>query len=89
MFAEGEISCHNMYPELRAELIVPNYGYRAGKVIVEPKEDIKDRLGKSPDHADCYIMGVYTLKQMGSGGQMQAQDVRRMNKSYGPPVEVW
>ncbi|HDZ39572.1 MAG TPA: hypothetical protein ENH62_15075 [Marinobacter sp.] len=86
MFAEGEISCHNMYSFLRGQLCVPTYYYRNGKILVEAKSDIKARLRHSPDHADCYVMGVYTLKQMGSGGRMQVDDVRRLHRQYGPPV---
>ncbi len=88
MFAEGDVCCRNMYPELRQELCIPTYYYRLGKVLVEPKEDIKERIGKSPDHADCYIMGVYTIKQMSQGGNMQAEDVQRLRARYGPPVGV-
>lgn len=33
-----------------------------GKILVEPKEDIKKELGTSPDRADCYVMGLYALK---------------------------
>ncbi len=88
MFAEGDISCHNMYPELRQELSVPTYKYRLGKVLVEPKDEIKERLGKSPDHADCYVMGVYAIaKLIGSGG-MREEDARRIQEQYGPPVGV-
>ena len=34
----------------------------SGKIQIEKKEDIVKRLGCSPDHADCYIMGLYGLQ---------------------------
>jgi len=34
----------------------------SGKIQIEKKEDIIKRLGCSPDHADCYIMGLYGLQ---------------------------
>lgn len=32
-----------------------------GKVIMLPKEEIKKRIGRSPDRADCEIMGVWAI----------------------------
>ena len=53
-----------MDTELRRQLCQPRYELRNGRILVEPKADIKQRLGKSPDKADCYIMGVYGVKYM-------------------------
>lgn len=55
------ISCKNMYKELIKQLTAVNYKFRAGRILVEPKEEIKkpDRLGRSPDHADTYIMALW------------------------------
>ena len=30
-----------------------------GKVMMLPKEEVKKRIGRSPDRADCEIMGVW------------------------------
>ena len=40
-------------PELVGELTTPTYSFQGDKFIVEPKEDIKKRLGRSPDYADA------------------------------------
>lgn len=40
------------------QLTAPKYKYMKGKVLVEPKADIKKRLGNSPDRGDCYIIGL-------------------------------
>ena len=61
-FARGKVGCHRMDTELRRQLCQPRYELRNGRILVEPKADIKQRLGKSPDKADCYIMGVYGVK---------------------------
>ncbi|MCQ2282365.1 MAG: terminase [Bacteroidales bacterium] len=43
--------------ELKAELAVVEYDYNSrGKLILEPKEDIKERLGRSPDLADSVVL---------------------------------
>jgi phage terminase large subunit len=39
-------------PELIAELTTPTYSFKGDKLIMEPKEKIKARLGRSPDYAD-------------------------------------
>jgi len=62
-FAHGEIGCRNMTENLRQELTEPCYDLRNGRVLIEPKEDIKERLGRSPDEADCYVMGVWAVKR--------------------------
>lgn len=43
-------------PELLADLCAPRYTTASGKIKVEPKEDIKDRIGRSPDKGDAAVM---------------------------------
>ena len=66
-FSDGDIA--NRYDgdgvdELDAELTVPTYKFRNGKILAEAKEDIKkpERYGRSPDIADTYIYGLYGLQ---------------------------
>lgn len=40
-------------PELVAEASSATYAYKGDRIIVEPKELMKQRLGRSPDHADA------------------------------------
>lgn len=51
----------NMYQDLETQLCYPRYRFRGGKTLVESKDDLKkpDRLGKSPDDADCYIIALW------------------------------
>lgn len=53
--------CNNMYQQLETELCAPHYKFSKTKILVEEKDKIKDpkRLGKSPDHADCYVIGTW------------------------------
>lgn len=44
-------------PELAEELIMPTYEVRAGKVVIEPKSDVRSRLGRSPNKADAFVYG--------------------------------
>lgn len=46
--------------ELMAELAAPKYTIEsAGKIKVESKDDMKERLGRSPDLADAYCLAVF------------------------------
>lgn len=44
-------------PELKTELTTPEYGFdAANRMKLEPKEKIKERMGKSPDIADALAL---------------------------------
>ena len=43
-------------PEMIAELTTPTYSFKGDQLIIEPKEKIKDRLGRSPDYADALAL---------------------------------
>lgn len=43
-------------PELIGELSTPTYTYVGGKFQLEPKEQVKERLGRSPDLADALAL---------------------------------
>lgn len=45
-----------MLPELVGELTTPTYTFVRGKFQLEPKEQVKDRLGRSPDLADALAL---------------------------------
>ncbi len=60
-FAEKEIQLTWQDPELMRELGSVSYLIRSGKFLMEAKEDVKKRLGKSPDKADAYLLGLQAL----------------------------
>ncbi len=39
--------------ELVGELTTPTYSFRGDRILIEPKEDVKRRLKRSPDYADA------------------------------------
>ena len=43
-------------PELYADLTAPRYSTKSGKIKIEAKDDIKKRLGRSPDKGDAVVM---------------------------------
>jgi phage terminase large subunit len=48
--------CLPNLPELVKELTAPTYSYQGGKILLEPKDKIKERLGFSPDLADALAL---------------------------------
>lgn len=42
--------------ELRSELCAPKFSVRNGRILVESKDDIRKRIGRSTDKADAVIM---------------------------------
>lgn len=66
-------------PELMAELTVPTYTFVNGKLKVEDKDQIKKRLGKSPDMADalaCTFAVVEQPSRYDQAGRMVIQAKR-------------
>lgn len=59
-------------PILRSELSSVHYEYKLGKMIVEEKAKIKEKLRRSPDRADAFVYGVYALKRAPSMHIQQA-----------------
>lgn len=43
-------------PELKAALTATTYTFRGDKMLLEPKDSIKEKLGYSPDHADALAL---------------------------------
>jgi hypothetical protein len=59
-------------PELVAELTAPTYTFtRKGRFLIEPKEMVKARLGRSPDLADALFItfGMPEMPRGAGGGQ--------------------
>jgi phage terminase large subunit len=42
-------------PELIDDLVEPKWWTKGGKIVLEPKEEIKERLGRSPDKGDAAV----------------------------------
>lgn len=53
---------HDTDPELWSDLMAPHFDYRDTRILIESKSDIKERIGRSPDKGDAYVMGLWGLK---------------------------
>lgn len=64
LFSQKQIRMTHQDPVLIRQLTAPTYKYRNGKILVEPKESIKERLGESTDRADAFLIGLYALPKV-------------------------
>jgi hypothetical protein len=55
--------CLPNLPEIFDELTAPTYAFKGGKMILEPKELVKERIGRSPDLADALAL-TFALPDM-------------------------
>jgi hypothetical protein len=55
--------CLPFLPDMIGELITPTYTFIGGQFVIEPKEMIKERLGRSPDLADA-LFQTFALPDM-------------------------
>lgn len=55
----GENLCLPDDPELLADLTAPTYELRSSGIAIESKDDIKKRLGRSPDVGDAYCLAQW------------------------------
>jgi len=63
-FSDGNIEFKTDDRELVSQLCTPTYKFRNGKILLEAKDDIKKRIGRSPDRGDCYVMGIWGQKNV-------------------------
>lgn len=50
-------------PELEADLKAPKWSLTTGGILIESKEDIIERIGRSPDSGDAVALVYYGIKQ--------------------------
>lgn len=70
-------------PELVAELTKPTYTTKDGRLIIQPKEQIKRELGRSPDFSDALATSFAII-------EMPANTIERMisGRSHGRQARV-
>jgi hypothetical protein len=96
--ANGEISLKDKDPILQRQLTGVKYKYRNGKILIESKEEIKERLGESPDRGDAYVQALYAMDKVQkfrrgttgvlSEGSSELLKFRQLNKEYLRPIAV-
>jgi hypothetical protein len=67
-------------PELVRELTAPTYTFVNGKFMIEPKDQIKKRLGFSPDMGDALAL-TFALPEAARSGDPLLAALTQKNKS--------
>lgn len=78
--------CLPYIPEMIGELITPTYSFVNGKFLIEPKEMVKARLGRSPDLADG-LFQTFALPDM-PNNTMQRLRGRQTTRHDADPFEA-
>jgi hypothetical protein len=50
---------------LRADLTAARYSVRLGRIVIEGKEEVRKRLGRSTDSADAVMLALYPIEPAG------------------------
>jgi hypothetical protein len=75
-------------PELVGELTAPTYFFQSGKMRVEEKDQIKKRLGKSPDLGDALCETFAIPDQPGGMTKLPGMSRSNQPKSYDPYASI-
>jgi hypothetical protein len=74
-------------PELIAELTTPTFFFSKGRFQVEPKDQIKLRLHKSPDLADALAL-TFAIPEMPAGMHMSRTNKPKSRQEYDPYARI-
>ena len=86
-FAESAVALPPEDFELAKQLGVVKFDPTGnGKLLVQDKAEIKKSLGRSPDRADAFIMGLYALDYVSRMDNAEYEDVVRDRAGYGTLV---
>jgi hypothetical protein len=75
--------CLPPIPELIPELTTPTYFFSSGKFQIEAKDQVKKRLGRSPDLADALAL----THALPDGPKRQGTGIRGQNRQQFNPNE--
>ena len=67
-------------PELARELTAPTYTFKNGKFQLEEKDQIKERLGSSPDYADALAL-TFSIAEMPASSVMDIPILRTQTQA--------
>jgi hypothetical protein len=59
-----------------------------GKMQAEGKDDVKKRLGRSPDRADAFVMGLHALSYVPSLADEEQEEAGRDRVGHGTRMEM-
>jgi hypothetical protein len=78
-----ESGCLPQLPEIISEMTTPTYFFSNGKFQIEAKDQIKKRLGKSPDLVDALCL-TFALPDAPAGLNLPRMNRPKVRKEYDP-----
>jgi hypothetical protein len=82
-----EHGCLPQLPEIISELTAPTYFFSNGKFQIEAKDQIKKRIGKSPDLADALAL-TFAIPDMPAGMRLPGINRTRQRQEYDPYAKI-
>lgn len=84
------LTMESSYITLESQLCVPTYKFKRAKMQIEAKADIKNRLGRSPDHADAYVIALWAWPQIRTSREhtKAREDIAALAANYASPFSV-
>lgn len=76
-------------PELRAALTQTTYTFQGDKMLIEPKDQIKQRLGYSPDHMDALMLTFASPVMRKAASSTPVRGARALESEYHPLSEAF
>jgi hypothetical protein len=66
---------------LQAQLTAPKYDYSPSdlRMVVEPKDKTKKRIGRSPDDADAFNLAYYGSERVYSAGELSSGGLKKQS----------
>lgn len=71
---------------LAAQLAAPRYTVRGTDIIIESKEDVRDRLGSSTDDADAVIQAWHRRRALVKRSRMEVPGLPKVQAPLRPPI---
>lgn len=75
-------------PSLVAELTTPTYTFQQGKLLLEDKDQIKKRLGRSPDIADALAL-TFAIPDLPANIQNRARRLKGLDPQRNQAAADW
>lgn len=86
-FYEGLCAIPKDDLKLAGQLGTPRFDFGlGGKIKVEAKDEIKERLQTSPDRGDCYVMGLHALDRANRLDEERERDAFLDRQGGGQPI---
>jgi hypothetical protein len=48
---------------LTRQLMAHTYSYSGGRILIDDKDEVKEKINRSPDYADAVCIGMWAIKR--------------------------